>query len=185
MYCRGILLTGGASTRMGRDKASIVLDGATLAERAGQVLAAATTDAVEVGPGRSSLPAVREVPPGDGPLAAIAAGAAALGGDGPAIVLACDMPLVTVALLRWLADHPAPGSVIPISGEPQPLCARWSAAALASIPSSLALGHRSLRTLLAFADVTLAAEGEWQRVAPASALDDVDSPADIEGLTHP
>ena len=33
MGCNGILLTGGASTRMGRDKATLVVDGRTLALR--------------------------------------------------------------------------------------------------------------------------------------------------------
>ena len=68
----GILLTGGRSRRMGVDKATLVLDGETLAVRAGRRLAAACAPTLEVGDGLSGLPSLREWPPGSGPLAALA-----------------------------------------------------------------------------------------------------------------
>ena len=55
----GILLTGGASRRMGTDKATIVVGGETLARRTARLLSAVCDPAVEVGPGASDLPAVR------------------------------------------------------------------------------------------------------------------------------
>src|SRR3954468_1318664 len=98
----GLLLPGGASRRMGRDKALLEVGGQRLVDRAATALAAVADPVLEVGPGWSVLPAVREDPPGSGPLAAVVAGAAALragGHDGPVIVLAVDMPFVTVELL--------------------------------------------------------------------------------------
>ena len=170
---------------MGSDKASLVVSGEPLAERAARVLGAATDPVVEVGAGTTTLRAVREHPPGGGPLAAIGAGADALATGGPAVVLACDMPFVTSALIEWLVEHPAPGSVVPVSGQAQPLCARWSAAALASIPALLDRGERSLRALLIFADVTLVGEEEWRSVAATRAFADVDTPADLDRLGGP
>src|SRR5918912_556717 len=101
--CAGLLLTGGASRRMGTDKALIEVGGQRLVDRAADVLSAVADPVVEVGPGWSHLPAVREDPPGSGPLAALAAGAAALraaGHDGPVLVLAVDMHRVPAELLR-------------------------------------------------------------------------------------
>ncbi len=127
----GILLTGGTSRRMGFDKASIPIGGVPCAARVAKVLRAVVAHAVEVGPGTSGLPAVREEPPGGGPLVAVCAGARALeesGSTRPALVVACDLPLVTESVLRTLADWPGSRSVVPmIGGRPQPLCARWSA----------------------------------------------------------
>src|SRR5712692_7095438 len=91
----GVLLTGGASRRMGRDKALLVVDGRTLAERGAELLAAVADPVVEVGPGHSGLAAVQEDPPGSGPLAGLCAGAAELGRlghDGSVLLLAVDMP---------------------------------------------------------------------------------------------
>ena len=87
---------------MGTDKALLEVDGRTLAERAAAVLRAVCDPVLEVGPGVSGLPAVREDPPGAGPLAALGAGAAELargGHAGPVLVLAVDMPFVTAGLL--------------------------------------------------------------------------------------
>src|SRR5918996_3934052 len=91
----GLLLTGGASRRMGEDKALIEVGGRRLVDHAAALLTAVADPVIEVGPGWSDLPAVREDPAGSGPLAALGAGAAALraaGHDGPVLVLAVDMP---------------------------------------------------------------------------------------------
>ncbi len=186
---------------MGRDKATIVLDadGTTMAARAAAALVSVAEPSVEVGDGASELPSVREDPPGEGPLAAIAAGWAQIrqmgetapaGDDGEgnagapdaALVLACDMPNVGEDLLRWLADHEAEGSVVPVVGRhPQPLCARWAATDLDGVAERLARGERSLRALVE-AGVTLVPETEWRRAAHGSALADVDTPADLRRL---
>lgn len=172
---------------MGQDKALLRIDGTTLAERAAALLSAVTSPVLEVGPGRSTLPAVAEEAGARGPLAAVGSGAVALRPYEPlaVIVLACDMPLVTVELLGWLADHPAPGSVVPVSGEPprpQPLCARWSWAAVESAGGLVERGERSLRSLLATTAVELVTPDTWvphAGWAGAHALDDVDTPAEL------
>jgi molybdopterin-guanine dinucleotide biosynthesis protein A len=174
----GLLLTGGASRRMGTDKAALPAVSGLV-----DALRAVAQPVLEVGPGRTSLPAVADDPPGQGPLAALAAGAAALGlgSVGAALVLACDLPLVTVDLLRWLAAQP--GTAVPVvDGRPQPLCARWDAADLARARSLYDQGERSLRTLLDQADVTWLDESAWGAVATATAFADVDTPADLARL---
>lgn len=186
----GLLLTGGASRRMGTDKALIEVDGKRLVDRVAAVLAAVADPVIEVGPGWSGLPAVREDPPGSGPLAALGAGAAALreaGHDGPFLVLAVDMPRVGVELLRFLAGRAGTATAVPrAGGHPQPMCARYGPDVLAAVDERLAAGGRSLRDLLE----TLAGEGlvtwveeeEWGLVAGPDAFSDVDTPEDLGRL---
>jgi molybdenum cofactor guanylyltransferase len=179
MGCNGILLTGGASTRMGRDKATLVIDGRTLALRTAELLAEVADRCIEVGRGVSGLDAVLEEPPGGGPLVATAAGVAVIGIDRPALVVACDLPRLQTGLLRWLADHLSPGSVVPLwEGRPQPLCARWSPPALGAVAGLVADGVRSMRTLVERTDTELV-------VPPrdlVTALQDVDTPEQLAGL---
>lgn len=176
--CAAIVLTGGASRRMGRDKASIRPPGweHTLAERTAGLVAAVAVRAVEVGPGRTSLLAVSEDPPGTGPLAALAAGwdALAAGGwRGAALVVATDLPFLDLATLRWLADHPD-GSLVPLAGgRPQPLCARYSAADLDTARRLVGAGLASMAALLAEVSPQLV------EAPDPEALRDVDTPADL------
>jgi molybdenum cofactor guanylyltransferase len=186
----GLLLTGGASRRMGTDKALIEVDGQRLVDRAAAVLAAVADPVIEVGPGWSDLPAVREDPPGSGPLAALSTGAAALraaGHAGAVLVLAVDMPRVSVELLQFLAGRPGSATAVPrAGGYPQPMCARYGPDVLAAVDDRLAAGGRSLRDLLE----SLAAEGivewveaeEWEPVAGRQAFADVDTPEDLRDL---
>jgi molybdenum cofactor guanylyltransferase len=187
----GLLLTGGASRRMGVDKSELRRDGERLADRAARVLTEVCDPVFEVGPGRSSLHAVREETPGEGPLVALVTGASALearGVTGPLLLLAVDLPLVESPLLALLAARPGEGTVVPVAGgELQPGCARYGRDALTIAGRLVASGERSLRGLLATVPVERVAEAEWRAVAGETALDDVDTPAAAArfGLTTP
>jgi molybdenum cofactor guanylyltransferase len=196
----GLLLTGGASRRMGSDKALLELDGRRLVDRAAAVLNAVAAPVIEVGPGWApGLACVGEDPPGSGPLAALWAGAGALRamGDRSAVqsvggrpaeavlLLAVDMPAVSARLLRFLAEWPGAQTVVPTSGgHPQPLCARYGVDALAAIPGLLSNGQRSLRSLLVAVEdrpggIDWVGPDQWQRVAGGDAFCDLDTPGDL------
>jgi molybdopterin-guanine dinucleotide biosynthesis protein A len=164
---------------MGRDKATIVVGGETLAARSARLLSGVAAPCIEVGPGVSGLPAVTEQPPGSGPLAALAAGVAALAPGAPALVVACDLPSLDVELLRWLAGHPGAGSVVPVTDRrPQPLCARWSAADLAVATGLVAEGARSMQELVRRSGALLVAPPDGL----VAALADVDTPEQLAQL---
>src|SRR5262245_29958999 len=180
-----LLLTGGSSRRMGVDKATIEFRGETLAARAARVLTAVCAPVLEVGPGTSGLPSVREQPPGAGPLAALVAGARALDTNGPLLLLACDMPFVEPALLELLAAWPGRGTAVPVTrGRFQYACARYGAAALDEAEVSLQRGGRALKAACD-SDCAYVPESVWGRVAPAYALDDIDTPEDLARTMTP
>lgn len=187
----GILLTGGASRRMGFDKASLPVGGVALSARLASMLAQVAAPVIEVGPGRSGIAWVREDPPGAGPLVAVGAGYQALGNRGhrgAALVLACDLPRMEVALLSLLAAWPGTSSVVPVcAGHPQPLCARWSTEDLEAVAGLVATGERSMRPLLERPGVVLVDESEWSAVTGPESLADVDRPEDLQrlGLSPP
>ncbi|HWE54795.1 MAG TPA: molybdenum cofactor guanylyltransferase [Acidimicrobiales bacterium] len=187
MECAGILLTGGASRRMGRDKATLLVQGEALATRTATRLTQVCRPVVEVGPGRSGLAAVQEDPPGAGPLAGLVAGYRALAASADVaavIVVATDLPHLSAALLHWLAGRPGPGSVVPVrDGRPQPLCARYSAADLDVAADLVAAGARSMKALLEAVAPVLVPPAAWIEAAgDGTALDDVDTPDDLVRL---
>jgi molybdenum cofactor guanylyltransferase len=180
--CPGIVLTGGASRRMGNDKARIVWRGETLAARAARVLAAVCDPVLEVGPGLTDLPSVREDPPGAGPLAALVAAADALETAGPVVLLACDMPFVEEPVLRLLADHAGAATVIPVAaGRLQLACARYGPNAIARARDALARGETALRAAVD-ADHEELAEEQWVVVGGPDAFADLDTPGDLDRL---
>jgi molybdopterin-guanine dinucleotide biosynthesis protein A len=171
---------------MGRDKATLPIDGTTLAERTAGLLLAILDTAVEVGPGASGLPATTEDPVGEGPLVAVAEGRRALrarGHAGAALVVACDLPLLSERLLTLLRDWEAPGSVVPIvRGIPQPLCAKWGESDLDSAAERVRAGERSLRFRTSQPDFVLLDESAWREVVDEVEFSDVDSPDDLREL---
>jgi molybdopterin-guanine dinucleotide biosynthesis protein A len=178
----GVLLTGGASRRMQTDKASIVWRGETLAARAARVLADVCDAVVEVGPGVSGVRHVREEPPGSGPLAALVAGADAVGSSIPVVVLACDLPFIEAPMLRLLAEWPGTTTVVPVvGGRRQYACARYGTDAIARARRALAAGDHALRTAAA-GDCDEIAEEQWRVVGSAHSFEDVDTRADLERL---
>jgi molybdopterin-guanine dinucleotide biosynthesis protein A len=180
----GILLTGGRSRRLGVDKASLVLDGETLAQRAARRLTGVCAPVVEAGAGLSGLPAVREAPPGRGPLAALAAAGEWLrerGHHHAALLLAVDLPMVDEPFLRWLRDRPgAPTVVLRVEDRLQPVCARYGPDALLAAGSLIAGGIRALHELFDVIDHDVVEADEWRVVAADDTFLDVDTPADAE-----
>ncbi|MCW5723995.1 MAG: NTP transferase domain-containing protein [Maricaulaceae bacterium] len=116
----GLLLAGGRSSRMGRDKALIEWRGETLLDRARRTLCEAGADQVFV-LGRPELAdGLADVEPGAGPARAVTAAAGALRVRGWVRFLAIpvDMPLMTAPALARLAAQA--GSAV-YDGWPLPL----------------------------------------------------------------
>lgn len=153
----GLILAGGRSSRMGRDKATLTLpDGRTLLQRQADILRATgvTTLFVSVRPGSEiHLPGATLVPdrtPDAGPLAGIAAGLRAAP-PGLVLVLAVDMAEMQSGHLRQLVEMATPerGVVPMLGGQSEPLAAIYPSALASSAEAAVAAGqlavHRWVR----------------------------------------
>lgn len=184
----GVVLTGGASRRMGRDKALVAVGGVAMARRVADALIAAGCDPVlAIGgdlPALASLDleAVADGWPGAGPLGALATAIDELARRGIAdrdlVAVACDLPWLdaaTVTRLLW----PAPASVdaevvIARTDRVQPLCARWRPASFVAVRAGFAAGERAVRAVL---DRLRVMEVDVE----AAAVRNVNSPSDLPG----
>jgi molybdenum cofactor guanylyltransferase len=161
----GVVLAGGASRRMGQDKAALAVDGETLAARAARRLLGVCPRVAIADGGRGLVPGLPSLPdaPAAGPAAGILGAARAWPGH-PLLVLACDLPRVSEALLRELVRCPPWGDACHagIAGDAadafadaaadpdwvvprwerglEPLCALYRPAALAALAAAVERG---------------------------------------------
>ena len=194
----GAVLAGGASTRMGADKAFIEIDGVPMAARAAAALTAAGVAAVLVVGGDGArlgelgLLAVPDRHPGEGPLGGVITALGALESpewfDGAAIeavvTLPCDVIEPDVAAVRCVIDRlgdpagaaPEADLVVPLgSGVPQWMHAGWRRRCLPTLSEAFARGVRAPKEaarLLRAVAVEVPGAG-WFR--------DADRPEDLPG----
>ena len=151
----GFILVGGASQRMGRDKALLDFGGQPLLERIARELSPVVSAVSLVGARQpyGSFKNVPDVYQQWGTLGGIHAALQATKTDWAAVV-ACDLPFVTSELFERLGTfaNNITDAVVPIQadGRPQPVCALYRAATcLPEIEKLVATGEHTPRALLA------------------------------------
>ena len=182
------VLAGGASRRMGRDKATLRVGGVELAAlvlaAAAQVADPVVLVAPEGHPARRVAAATTVADPGLGPLAALAAALEALEAD-HVLVLAADHPGLRVPLLAHLVALAGEADAVACRRGPrlEPLVAVYRRApALAAARSRLAgpPGGHSLLGLLDGLRTLVVEEPDWRRIDPdGRSFADLDDPADL------
>jgi molybdopterin-guanine dinucleotide biosynthesis protein A len=153
MKTAGFVLAGGASSRMGQNKAFLEVNGRRMIEIAAGAIWSATGHVAIIGPpdvySGLGFPVYPDIRAGCGPLAGIETALTHTEADWN-IVLACDMPHVDSGILRQILDEalvqPEASCVMPesVDGHVQPLCAAWHKRALAAITEALEAGTRKI-----------------------------------------
>ena len=188
--CTAVILAGGVSRRMGRDKATLPLGESTLLQGVIDVVAPLFERlVVSVGTPRADLPwpQICDEHPGRGPLAGLYAALTQV--DTPWIfALGTDMPFVAPSLVECLAARRADfdAVVARVHGHPQPLGAFYSTRCRAPFAALLAGDatdgrHRSLRAALETIAVCYVDERELLTADPGlHSFFDLDTPQDVD-----
>ena len=147
-----MILTGGASSRMGQDKAALVWNGRRAVDRVADLAMAAGAEVlVTVGAENLGLPFVPDKAPRGGPVGGVLCGATALlqAGCDRMLVLAVDAPTLRPADMRPLLDQTGRGAafrdlhlplVIDLDFLPQDARPDWPMARLVEAAGLVSLG---------------------------------------------
>lgn len=128
----GFILVGGASSRMGTDKAALLLEGRSFVQRIAEELMAVTNSVTLIGKGfenlQLNLPSASDIYENWGALGGVHA--ALSNSRSPwSLIVACDLPFVTAGLFARLADLREDSEAVAAiqkDGRPQPLAALYS-----------------------------------------------------------
>ncbi|BBY41876.1 molybdenum cofactor guanylyltransferase [Mycolicibacterium celeriflavum] len=184
-----VILAGGASRRMGRDKATLPYEGTTLVQRMVDILKPRCAPVFVIAAPGQALPALdaeilRDEARGVGPLLATGRGlrAAAEAGSALAFVAAVDMPLLTVELIDELAgpaERLGADVVLPWDGRDHYLAGVYRTALAGRVAELVAAGERSMRALVQRVDT--------QRIVMTeqAALTNVNTAADLAAMRGP
>jgi molybdopterin-guanine dinucleotide biosynthesis protein A len=146
----GVILAGGSSSRLGRNKALIEIAGQPMIERVVEQLCAAVSEIVLVTNSREQfaflgLPMVRDIHQGIGALGGLHAGLSAIRTE-YGLVVGCDMPFLDSDLLRYMISRRIGYDVVmPRIGQHyEPLHAIYAKRCLPGIEQSISSGRRRI-----------------------------------------
>jgi molybdopterin-guanine dinucleotide biosynthesis protein A len=177
----GLVLAGGRSTRMRRDKATLTYQGRNQLDRAMELLDSCVERAfVSVRPdqraehARAPYPQVVDAHEGLGPIAGIAA-AQALAPAAAWLVLGCDLPYADARTLTHLIAHRDPARTATAyrsshDGLPEPLCAIYEPRSAAGILERINAGKSCPRKFLIQSDALILEQPDPR------ALDNINTP---------
>ncbi len=177
----GAVLLGGASSRMGRDKALLEWEGEALVVRQARLLASLFDEVLLVGgeppaaaPGRR----VQDVPGARSALRGIV-GALGAASTPWVLVSATDLPALSADLVLGLVALEVPGidAVVPRTDRPEPLCALYRVeSVLVAAKVRLARGELTMRGLTGELRVTWLEGEDLDRIDGGAALANVNTP---------
>jgi molybdopterin-guanine dinucleotide biosynthesis protein A len=185
----GLVLAGGRSSRMGRDKAALRYEGQTQLERAMALLSAHVARAyVSVRPDqktdalRARFAQIEDRASDIGPMAGLLAAQAAHP-EAAWLVLACDLPLLDEPTLRRLIGARATTALATAyrsshDGLPEPLCTIYEPRSRAALSDYVAQGKHCPRKFLLHVGAHLIEEPNPR------ALDNINTPEEYGAVTQ-
>ena len=186
----GFILVGGASSRMGRDKARLEIDGQEFVVRIASILSNVTKRVSTVGSHYENdvwhLPNVPDRFQKWGALGGLHASLFACK-EKWALVVACDLPFVTEELFkRLISMRENYDAVVPIqtNGRLQPLCALYHVESCLKIAEEMiANGMRRPRDLFERVKTKFVGKEDWQDLLNSNLFfNNINTPQDYEGV---
>ncbi len=169
----GVILAGGESERMGRDKAFLELGEKKVIERVISALSGivgkiiiVTNDPLKYA--AFGLETVRDIYPGVGVLGGIHTGLSYMRGDS-GFFCACDMPFINPDLVKYIISKKGrrAAAVIPkVGGELEPLFAVYSKKCLVPAEDAIKAGERRIVSFFGKIRVREIPEGELLALDP-------------------
>ncbi len=189
------ILAGGASSRMGRDKALLPFGGEPLILKTARLLEALVRDVTVIGePSRYAELGIRALPdrfvgakPGEraqtplvGIVTALSAGEARSN-----LMLACDLPYLTAEWLDWLIDRAEKSGAQILMPRTEngiePLAAVYQRECLAPILGAWEKGVRSVKDAVSQLRIESCSENEWASLDPSRrVLKNMNRPEDYQ-----
>lgn len=182
------VLAGGASTRMGRDKALLELGGEPMLVRTGRLAAPHVASVAVVAPAERyaglGLPLLPDRWPGAGPLGGIATVLNATDADWN-LILSCDLPYLNSEWLTWFIPRAANSPAQVVAPESQrglePLAALYHRACRETLTAAVEKGVRRVSEGLAEVLVERVRASEWEALnLPGRLFDNMNTPEDYE-----
>jgi molybdopterin-guanine dinucleotide biosynthesis protein A len=179
----GLILAGGSSSRMRRDKAVLTYQGVTQLDRAFALLARhgercfVSVRAIQAQePSRASKPLIIDSVDGQGPMVGIRS-AMAEHPNAAWLVLACDLPFLSdMTVAHLLAERDSSGIATAYrsshDGLPEPLCAIWEPRASEALAAYHLQGGNCPRKFL------IRCAARLIEAAEPAALDNINTPDD-------
>lgn len=171
----GFILVGGASSRMGRDKARLSIEGEEFVTRIHSVLSNITASVSTVGSRyKDNIWQLPDVPDKFEKWGALGGVHAALSSCKTewALVVACDLPFVTEELFKRLIDFREDNdAVVPVQtdGKLQPLCALYCVATCLKTAEEMILsGERRPRILFEKVKTRFIEPENWQDLSDSN-----------------
>lgn len=175
------ILVGGDSSRMGSNKAVLEIDGVAMAQRVSEAATqAGASEVLLIGGAQKQVSSIagvwkKDTYPGEGPLGAVITALKTSAHDA-VVVLACDMPFITSAVIASLV--PALADAQAVVGRTDRLnwtCSAWSKSeCLPSLQSVWKRNERSLHRAAVLLDVA-------EVPVPAVAVRNINTPEDLLG----
>jgi molybdenum cofactor guanylyltransferase len=193
-----IILAGGSSRRMGKNKALLPIPGnqtVTFVEHLASLVDAYCIETLIVARDQAqapdyAFPGVRvtfDKTPGVGPLMGLYSGLSAINTE-RALVVAVDMPFVQPALLSFLLAQPltADTLLVPlVRNVPQVMLAIYPRSVLPLIKEQIQQGRRDLRCLLEVAPVQYIEEPQLLGVDPLlRSFVNINTPEELRQILH-
>jgi len=176
------VLAGGGSTRFGRDKALVEIDGVAMLLRMRGLLGAVSQKVTVIAPPlRYAVLGVTSVSDrweGQGPLAGIITALLTTKESGTVadwnLIIGCDLPFLTREWLSYLAERALASRaevVAPRSTQGlEPLCACWRASAAAKLQNVFDGGVRKITEAMKSLEMEVVDEADWKRFDNAGRL---------------